>query len=110
MRLTAGTMALGALLLSASIAGAQDPVGRGRGGFGRRGQPGDSMRRNGNGMREARQAIERLIRAQVKPTDAQMKQLQALDQKYEPQKVQLNRDELQVRMQLREAMRDSSNV
>jgi Spy/CpxP family protein refolding chaperone len=61
-------------------------------------------------MREVRQAIERVIRAQVKPTDAQMKQLQALDQKYEPQKVQLNREELQVRTQLRDAMRDSTNV
>jgi Spy/CpxP family protein refolding chaperone len=61
-------------------------------------------------MREVRQAIERVIRAQVKPTDAQMTQLQAVDRKYEPQKVQLNREELDVRRQLRNAMMDSTNV
>jgi Spy/CpxP family protein refolding chaperone len=109
MNLNMTRAALGALLVFTSVAGAQDPA-RGRGGFGRRGEPGDSMRGGRGGMKEARQAIERLIRTQVKPTDAQMKQLQAVDQKYEPQRIQLNRDELQVRQQLREAMLDSANV
>jgi Spy/CpxP family protein refolding chaperone len=87
-----------ALLLAVSmVAGAQDGRGRGR-------------RGDGQAMAAARQAIERLIRTQVQPTDAQMQQLRAIDQRFEPQRMTLNRDEAQVRRELRQAMMDTSNV
>ncbi len=106
------------LVVASSVAGAQDPQ-RGRG---RRGgpppsdsfMPQDPAMRNMQGMargqRAARHAIERVIRSQVQPTDAQMTQLRAIDAKFEPQRVKLVRAEMVVRRQLREAMLDSTNV
>lgn len=97
---------LALLVLASSVAAAQDPP-RGRG---RRGGPpgGESMR--GGGQQAARQAIERVIRNQVQPTDAQMKQLQAIDARFEPERIRLVREEMTVRQQLRQAMLDSANI
>lgn len=89
--------ALALVLAVSSVASAQDGRGRGR-------------RGDGQAMAAARQAIERLIRTQVQPTDAQMQQLRAIDQRFEPQRMTLNRDEAQVRRQLRQAMMDTTNV
>jgi Spy/CpxP family protein refolding chaperone len=86
------------LLLAATVAGAQDP---GRGGRGRR---------DGENMKAARQAIEKLIRTQVQPTDDQMVKLRQIDQQYVPRRIQLDREEQQVRRDLRQAMLDSANV
>jgi Spy/CpxP family protein refolding chaperone len=88
-------------LALATVASAQEP-GRGRG---RRG--GGDMPKN---QLAARQAIERLIRTQVQPTEQQMKQLQAIDSRFEPQRIELNREEMTVRRELRQAMTDSTNV
>ncbi|MEO5566948.1 MAG: Spy/CpxP family protein refolding chaperone [Gemmatimonadaceae bacterium] len=95
---------LALLLVVSTVAGAQDPQQRGRG---RRGGPPGDMPRN---QMMARQAIERLIRNQVRPTETQMKQLQAIDARFEPQRVRLVREEMSVRQQLRQAMLDSANV
>ena len=86
-------------LALATVATAQEPGRRG----GRRGD----MPMN---QVAARQAIERLIRTQIQPTDQQMKQLQAIDARFEPQRIELNREEMTVRRQLRQAMLDSTNV
>jgi Spy/CpxP family protein refolding chaperone len=98
-------IAVGLLLVASTVATAQNPP-RGRG---RRGGPpaGDTMAPRDTRM--ARQAIERLIRNQVQPTDVQLKQLQAIDARFEPQRVQLNREEMQVRRELRQAMLDTVN-
>lgn len=95
---------LALLLVVSTVAGAQDPEQRGRG---RRGGPPGDMPQN---QRVARQAIERVIRNQVQPTETQMKQLQAIDARFEPQRVKLVREEMSVRRQLRQAMLDSANV
>ena len=97
MRPTNTAIAL-ALSLSAAL-GAQEPdIARGR------------PQRGGGGMAAARQAIERLIRTQVQPTDAQMQQLRAIDRRYEPLRLALNSEEGQVRRELRQAMMDTTNV
>lgn len=98
---------LALLLLASAVASAQEPP-RGRG---RRGgpPPGDSLGAPRD-MRAARQAIERLIRTQVQPTEAQMRQLQAIDARFEPLRVELNRDEMSVRRDLRRAMQDTANI
>ena len=96
--------ALGLLLLAATVAGAQDPGRRGRGG-----PPRDSLGGRG-GMANARQAIEGLIRKQVQPTDDQMVKLRQIDQRFMPRRMQLDREEQQVRRDLRQAMVDSTNV
>lgn len=95
---------LALVLVASTVAAAQDPQERGRGRRG--GLPGD-MPPN---QMMARQAIERLIRNQVQPTESQMKQLQAIDARFEPQRVKLVRDEMAARQQLRQAMLDSANV
>jgi Spy/CpxP family protein refolding chaperone len=66
--------------------------------------------RGGRGMVEARQAIERLIRNQVRPTDDQMVKLRQIDQRFMPRRVQLDREEQQARRDLRKAMLDTANV
>jgi Spy/CpxP family protein refolding chaperone len=98
---------LALLVVASTVSAAQNPQrGRGR----RPGPPaGDSLGAPRE-VRAVRQAIERLIRTQVRPTDAQMKQLQAIDARFEPRRAKLNRDEMQVRRQLRQAMTDSANV
>lgn len=96
-----------ALTFVASVAAAQPPA-RG-GGAGRRGGPppaGDPQR----SQRAVRQALERVVRNQVRPTETQLRQLQALDQRLEPQRVQLNRDEQSARVALRQLMLDTVNV
>ena len=98
---------LALLLVSTTIAGAQDP-GRDRGGRGRRGGPPDSAR--GQGMMAVRQQIEQLVRKQVQPTDDQMVKLRQHEQQYLPRHVQLDREEQQVRIALRQAMIDSAGV
>jgi Spy/CpxP family protein refolding chaperone len=97
------------MLAGVTVAGAQDPQRPGRRGRGGP-PPGDSMRGSPRGQAAARQAIERLIRTRIQPTDAQMAKLQALDARYEPQRVRLVREEMQTRQQLRDAMLDSTNV
>ena len=101
MRLMQRSVAL--LLLGVAVAGAQEP-GRGR----RGGPPRDSTR--GQGMAAAREAIERLIRTQVRPTDDQMAKLRQIDARFEPRRTTLNRDEMTVRRDLRLALMDSTNV
>jgi len=96
---------LAALLVVSTIAGAQQPQ-RGRP---RRGQPGDSLGPR-PGMAAARQAIEKLIRAQVQPTDDQMAKLRQIDQRFTPRRVQMDREEMQVRRDLRQALIDSTNL
>jgi Spy/CpxP family protein refolding chaperone len=89
------------LIAVTAVAEAQQPDrGRGR----RGGPPGDS------GMVAVRRAIQRLIREQVQPTDAQMRDLQAIDSRFEPRKMALNRDEQGVRRELRQALMDTTNV
>jgi Spy/CpxP family protein refolding chaperone len=61
-------------------------------------------------MAAARQAIERLIRTQVNPTDDQMAKLRQIDQRFTPRRVQLDREETQVRRDLRQALIDSANL
>jgi Spy/CpxP family protein refolding chaperone len=90
--------ALAFLLLAATVAGAQEP-GRGRRGGGGR-----------DNMVAARQAIEKLIRNQVRPTDEQMIKLRQIDQRFMPRRTQLDREEQQVRGDLRRAMLDTANV
>ena len=91
------------MLAVASVASAQEPGrGRGRRGGGQRDMPRNEV--------VARQAIERLIRTQVQPTEQQMKQLQAIDARFEQQRIELNRSEMSVRRELRQAMMDSANV
>lgn len=92
-----------ALLLFSSASLAQG----GRGG-GRRGAAADTGAPRA--QRQARLALERLVRNQVRPTDAQMRQLQAIDSRFEEQRIQLNRDELQLRQQLRRLMLDTVTV
>ena len=97
---------LALLLVATTVAGAQDPRGRGRI------RP-DFQRdsgRGGPGMLQARQAIEKLIRAQVQPTDDQMAKLRQLDQQFMPRRVELDREEQQVRIALRQAMLDSTGI
>jgi hypothetical protein len=91
------------LLFVATVAGAQDPAGPG--GRGRRGggQRGDSM-----GMANARRAIEKRIREQVRPTEDQMARLREIDNRFEGRRTQLNREEMDVRRELRQAMQDTS--
>lgn len=98
------TTALSLAVLAASVTEAQEP-GRGRG---RRGGPPGEMALTG--QRAARQAIARLIRTQVQPNENQMRQLQAIDARFEPQRVALIREEMSVRQQLRQAMLDTANV
>ena len=93
--------AIALLLLASTVAGAQ---GRGR----RGGPPGDSLR--GPGMAAARQAIEKLIRNQLQPTEDQMTRLRQIDQQFMPRPRQLDREEQQVRRDLRQAMLDTANV
>jgi periplasmic protein CpxP/Spy len=96
--------ALSLLLLATTVAGAQDP-GRAR----RGGQPRDSVR-GGPGMAAARQAIEKVIRNQLQPTEEQMTRLRQVDQQFMPRRMELDRDEQQTRRQLRQAMLDTTNV
>jgi Spy/CpxP family protein refolding chaperone len=96
--------ALTFLLLAATVAGAQEP------GRGRRGGGGGGADNPGGNMRAARQAIERLIRNQVRPTDEQMVKLRQIDQRFMPRRTQLDREEQQVRADLRQAMLDSANL
>jgi Spy/CpxP family protein refolding chaperone len=96
--------ALALLLLATTVAGAQDPRGRGRRGDMSR----DSMR--GPGMVAARQAIEKLIRTQVRPTDDQMAKLRQIDGQFMPRRLELDREEQQVRLALRQAMLDSTGI
>lgn len=95
---------LALLLLATAVAGAQDP-GRGR----RGGQPGDGGR-GGPGLAAARQAIEKVIRTQLQPTEEQMARLRQVDQQFTPRRMQLEREEMQTRRELRKAMLDSTNV
>ncbi|HET9425612.1 MAG TPA: Spy/CpxP family protein refolding chaperone [Gemmatimonadaceae bacterium] len=94
------------LLVASSLVEAQEPP-RGRG---RRGGPPRDSTGAPVDMRAARQAIERLIRNQVRPTDAQLRQLQAIDARFEPQRAQLNREEMSVRRELRQSMQDTANL
>jgi len=96
-----------ALSLSATAVSAQQPA-RGGGAGGRRGAgaPPEMAR----GQRAVRQALERLVRKQVQPTEAQLRQLQALDQRLEPQRVTLMREEQATRLMLRQLMLDTANV
>jgi Spy/CpxP family protein refolding chaperone len=86
------------LLLASAVAGAQEP---GRGG---------RDRRDPANMAAARQAIEKLIRAQVQPTDDQMVKLRQIDQQYVPRRIQLDREEQQVRRELRKTMLDTASI
>ena len=95
--------ALAFLMLATSVAAAQDPE-RGRG---RRGGA-DSAR--GPGMLAARQAIERLIRNQVQPTEDQMVKLRQIDQRFMGRRIELDREEMRVRRELRQAMLDTANL
>src|SRR5687768_2224311 len=87
--------AVSLLVLATTVAGAQEP-GRGR--------------RGGPGLVAARQAIEKVIRTQLQPTDEQMARLRQVDQQFMPRRLQLEREETQTRRELRQAMLDSANV
>jgi Spy/CpxP family protein refolding chaperone len=102
MRYTSAGLA--ALLLASAVAGAQDPQ---RGGRSRR-EAADSGR--GRGMMMARQSIEKVIREQLQPTDDQMTKIRQIDQRLMPRRVQLDREEGQVRRDLRKAMMDTANI
>ena len=90
--------ALAFLMLASAVATAQDPGRAGR------------DRRDPANMAAARQAIEKLIRERVQPTDDQMAKLRQIDQQYVPRRIQLDREEQQVRRELRQAMLDTANV
>lgn len=90
--------ALAFLMLASAAAIAQEP---GRGG---------RDRRDPANMAAARQAIEKLIRERVRPTDDQMAKLRQIDQQYVPRRIQLDREEQQVRRDLRQAMLDTANI
>lgn len=94
-------MGLALVLALSAAGGAQDPE---RGGRGRRGGGRDS------GMVLVTQAIERALRTQVQATDDQMVKLRQIDQRMRPKQMELNREEMQVRRDLRQAMMDSANV
>jgi Spy/CpxP family protein refolding chaperone len=57
-----------------------------------------------------RQQIERLVRSEVRPTEAQMTQLRALDRRFERERGQLNQEEIAARRTLRDLMIDTVNV
>jgi Spy/CpxP family protein refolding chaperone len=95
--------ALSLVVLATTVAAAQEP------GRGRRGQPRDSAR-GGPGLAAARQAIEKAIRAQLQPTEEQMARLRQVDQQFVPRRLQLEREEMQTRRELRQAMLDSTNL
>jgi Spy/CpxP family protein refolding chaperone len=96
-----------ALILASGVTSAHS---QSRGGAGRRGGseplPGNPQR----GQMAARRAIERKVRTEVQPTETQLRQLRALDQRFEPQRVLLNREEIAARNELRQLMVDSTNV
>ena len=92
---------LALLALASAVAGAQEP-NRGGGSGGARGRR--------DGMLAAREAIERLIRTQVQPTDDQMTKLRQIDARFEPRRTALNREETTVRRDLRQALMDTANV
>jgi Spy/CpxP family protein refolding chaperone len=90
-------------LLASAVAAAQGPPDRG--GRGRRGGPGVGAPRD-----SVRVAIERRIRAQVRPTDDQMTKLHQIDSRFEGRRTALNREEIKVRRDLRQALMDTVNV
>lgn len=96
-----------ALLLASGVTSAQS---QGRGGSGRRGGGEPPSGNPQRGQMAARRAIERKVRVEVQPTETQLRQLQALDKRFEPQRVQLNREEIAARTELRQLMVDSTNV
>lgn len=76
-------------------------VGRGMGG-----QAADRVLLEGR----ARQALGVAVRRQLKLDDQQMRQLQRTDQKFEPERRALTRDERQARQTLKAAMEDSTSA
>jgi hypothetical protein len=94
---------LALLLLASAAVGAQDPPDRG--GRGRRGGPGPNATRD-----SVRIAIERAIRREVQPTDEQMVKLRQVDRRFEPRRTTLNDEEVAVRRDLIQAMRDTANI
>jgi periplasmic protein CpxP/Spy len=89
---------LSLLLLAATVAGAQEPARGRRGG---QGQP---------GLAAARQAIDKVIRNQLQPTDDQLARLRQVNQQFMPRRLELEREEKQVRIELRQAMLDSTKL
>ena len=94
---------LALVLALSTVAAAQDP---GRGGRGRRGNPGgrDSL----NAV--VGQAIDRAIRTQLQATDDQLAKMRQIEQRFRPRRVEIDREEQQTRRELRQAMLDTANV
>ncbi len=103
MRLVRSSIFL--LTFTADFLSAQPPGGRG----GRRGGS-PEVSNPQRGEMAVRRRIENLVRGQVQPTETQWRQLQALDQRMEKQRAQLNREEMAARVELRRLMQDSANV
>jgi len=95
--------AVSLVVLAATVASAQDPA-RGRRGQGRDAKPA------GPGLVAARQAIEKVIRTQLQPTEEQMARLRQVEQQFMPRRQLLEREEMQTRRELRQAMLDSANL
>lgn len=106
MMIGRGLGILALMLVTSAVEAQGPPPGRG---VGHRAL-GDSLRPPAGGQRAARQAIERVIRTQVRPTETQLRQLQGIDARFEPQRIQLNREEMGVRRQLRQLMLDTANT
>ena len=90
---------LALLLVFATVAGAQQPD---RGGRGRRGA--------GAGRDSLTAMVERAVRTQVQATDDQMAKMRQIELRFRPRRAQLDREEQQVRRDLRQAMMDTTNV
>jgi Spy/CpxP family protein refolding chaperone len=109
-RLVVALVALLGLCQTAVAQGAQaDPATRrGGAGRGRFNQPpaGERVALE----RQVKQTIARVVRRQLNLNDQQMAQLTRVDQKFEVQKRQLEREERMTRQGLRVAMLDSANA
>src|SRR5205085_734948 len=94
---------LALLLVLSAVAGAQDPQRGGRGG------------RRGGGGRDSLNAavgqmIERKIRTEVQASDDQLAKMRQINQRMRPRQMELDREEQQVRRDLRQAMLDTANI
>ena len=117
----ASRLIVAALVLGASIVGAQDTGASSRtkpplrpqlgrpGGAGRPGNPGPPNEQRALQAR-VRQAFAGVVRRQLNLDAAQMDKLRAVDVKYEQQRRAILRDERDARLNLRAAMQDSTNV
>jgi hypothetical protein len=105
----------GSLMAYASLAGAQrgDPGRASRGATGARGQRQTAPRTPAERQAlvgRVRQAFAGVVQRELKLDDSHMQNLQRVDRKYEQQRRVIQRDERDVRLNLRSAMQDSASV